>query len=141
ECDLDRNRNFLGRKPIRTRRFDGGFQTAATPLHLAAFQREIAVIAALVARHDLDLRPEQFVDHRRHGLHLRARAGATDDVLLVEQVLPLRDAGRSPRYEESGGGVDAADPLHFAWIETGALDAIERREGNARVDEADGRAV
>ena len=46
------------------------------PCDLAALHRQIDVVAALVAGDDLDLGAEQLVEHRRHGFHLRARAGS-----------------------------------------------------------------
>ncbi len=96
ERNGDRHDDLLLREPVGPRRIDRRDERAAAALHLAAFHREIDLVAALVAGDHLVLRAEQFVQHHRHRFHLRAGAGTADDETFGRHVLPRPDARMWP---------------------------------------------
>src|SRR6185436_8230405 len=114
---------------------------AAARLHLAALQGEGDVVAAGIARDELQLRAEDTVECFRERVGVGIAAGTADEHLARVEILEAGDAGLAPCGADAHLIVGAADPAEIGALELRALLAEKRLEGDGAADGAEGAAV
>ncbi len=120
---------------------DGRPRPAATAFDFPALHGEDHVVAAGIARHDLEFRSEYRVENTRKLHRVVARAGAADDHFLCQQVLDLADLRCVPRDADAYFVVGAADPAEVRAFELSTGEPEQWVERNATADGADCGAV
>src|SRR5262249_1923090 len=112
---LDQDVNLLVGKPLRPRRLPGGPGIRAPAADLAAFHREIDVVAARIAGDDLEFGADERVE--RVGIEIRAAGDSrgAHHQLALHHVPDRADAGRVPGIELMTFGESVVLPIQLNW--------------------------
>src|SRR5262249_56218884 len=108
---------------------------------LAALERDLSLVAGLVARHDLELVAEDLLHDDGHVDAEAAHAGPADDELPGLGFLQRLHRGRVPYVTDVFVAGRVADPREPGHVEIGGAGIEERRGQHRAVDAADHGAV
>ena len=128
-------------KPVRLGALQRGQAPAAASVNLAALNGENRLLAAEIARDDLEFRRQQIVQHHRKGVGLRSRAGACH-IELDARGVGQRLYRRFPAHDAQRNILaDRADPGELAHVIAGIAVTDERFENRAAGEDRHGGAI